>query len=177
MTMPTEISATDAARLVEAGAVLVDIREADEHRRLRIPGAVSMPLSQWASAAPVAGGKVIFHCRTGMRTAGIAGRLAAGTTAETYLLAGGLDAWAKQGLPVAADRRQPLDIMRQVQIFAGALILAGVLLGAFVAPGFYALAGFVGAGLLMAGITGFCGMARLLAWFNVRLAPAPRANP
>ena len=53
--------------------------------------------------------------------------------------------------------------MRQVQIAAGSLVLAGVLLGAFVAPGFYALSGFVGAGLLFAGVSGFCGMARLLA--------------
>ena len=106
-----------------------------------------------------------------MRTAANAERLESVTTAETYLLAGGLDAWAKQGLSVVADRRQPLEIMRQVQIVAGTLILAGVLLGAFVAPAFYALAGFVGAGLLTAGITGFCGMARLLAWINARIAP------
>jgi Protein of unknown function (DUF2892) len=32
-----------------------------------------------------------------------------------------------------------------------------------VAPDFYALSGFVGAGLLFAGVSGFCGMARLLA--------------
>jgi hypothetical protein len=43
------------------------------------------------------------------------------------------------------------------------LVLLGVVLGALVAPAFYALAGFVGAGLLFAGISGFCGMARLLA--------------
>ena len=53
--------------------------------------------------------------------------------------------------------------MRQVQIAAGSLVLLGVLLGAFVAPAFYALSGFVGAGLLFAGASGFCGMARLLA--------------
>jgi hypothetical protein len=38
-----------------------------------------------------------------------------------------------------------------------------VLLGWLVAPGFFALAGLVGAGLVFAGISGFCGMARLLA--------------
>jgi hypothetical protein len=40
---------------------------------------------------------------------------------------------------------------------------AGVVLGALVHPGFYGLSGFVGAGLVFAGVTGFCGMARLLA--------------
>jgi hypothetical protein len=53
--------------------------------------------------------------------------------------------------------------MRQVQIVAGALVLAGVLLGFLIAPAWIGLAAFVGAGLLMAGITGWCGMAHMLA--------------
>jgi hypothetical protein len=52
--------------------------------------------------------------------------------------------------------------VRQVQIGAGSRVLIGVVLGALVAPGFYTLSAFVGAGLLVAGTTGFCGMARLL---------------
>ena len=75
---------------------------------------------------------------------------------------GGLDAWKKAGLPVSFDRSKPIDIMRQVQIAAGSLVLIGVMLGFLVNPGFYALSGFVGAGLLFAGVSGFCGMARLL---------------
>jgi hypothetical protein len=54
-------------------------------------------------------------------------------------------------------------------------VLLGVVLGATVAPGFYALSGFVGAGLLFAGVSGFCGMARLLAvmpWNRRTLTPA-----
>jgi rhodanese-related sulfurtransferase len=54
-------------------------------------------------------------------------------------------------------------MMRQVQIAAGSLVLIGVGLGAAVHPGYYALSGFVGAGLVFAGATGTCGMARLLA--------------
>ena len=53
--------------------------------------------------------------------------------------------------------------MRQVQIAAGALALLGVLLGALVAPAFFGIAAFVGAGLVLAGVSGFCGMAHLLA--------------
>ena len=55
------------------------------------------------------------------------------------------------------------NLMRQVQITAGALVLAGVLLGAYVAPGWYGLSAFFGAGLVFAGVTGWCGMAKLLA--------------
>jgi rhodanese-related sulfurtransferase len=160
------ISPARATELMRAGAVLIDIREADEHARERIPGARHHALTRIDRNYPIHKGDdvLIFHCRSGARTKGNAARLAAATPqCESYILEGGLDAWKKAGLPVTLDRSQPIDIMRQVQIAAGSLVLAGVLLGAFVAPGFYALSGFVGAGLLFAGVSGFCGMARLLA--------------
>lgn len=52
--------------------------------------------------------------------------------------------------------------MRQVQIAAGSLVLIGVLLGLFVASGFFVVPAFVGAGLMFAGLTGWCGVANLL---------------
>ena len=84
---------------------------------------------------------------------------AAAPACETYILDGGIEAWKKAGLPVAFDRAQPIDLMRQMQIAAGSMALLGVLLGACVAPGFYALPGLIGAGMLFAGISGFCPMA------------------
>jgi hypothetical protein len=36
-----------------------------------------------------------------------------------------------------------------------------------VSSGFFLLSGFVGAGLLFAGVTGFCGMARLLKVMHI----------
>ena len=159
------ISPKRAAELVKAGAVLVDIREADEHAREHIAGARHHALSRIDQTSPIRDGDdvVIFHCRSGARTTGNATRLAAAAPkCETYILEGGLDAWKKAGLPVSFDRSKPLDIMRQVQIAAGSLVLIGVMLGFLVNPGFYALSGFVGAGLLFAGVSGFCGMARLL---------------
>ena len=52
--------------------------------------------------------------------------------------------------------------MRQVQIAAGSLTLLGAVMGYGINPGFYALSAAVGAGLLFAGITGNCTMARML---------------
>ncbi|MBL9068186.1 MAG: rhodanese family protein [Sphingopyxis sp.] len=152
------------ARMTGRGAVLVDIREADEFARSHIAGAVSQPLSGWEQAhlAIDPAADVIFTCRSGMRTAGACDRLAARVTGEAFVLAGGLDGWRRAGFPVATDRSAPLEIMRQVQIAAGALILIGALLGTLVAPAWYGLSAFVGAGLLFAGLSGFCGMARLL---------------
>ena len=79
-----------------------------------------------------------------------------------YLVEGGLDAWKKAGLLVATDRRQPIELQRQVQIGAGSLVLFGTLLGLFISPWCLAIPLFVGTGLIVAGVTGFCGMARVL---------------
>lgn len=154
-----------AAELMRDGAVLIDVREADEHARERIPGARHHALSKLDAENPARPGDevLIFHCRSGARTQANAGRLSATAPCEAFVLEGGLDAWKKAGLPTALDRRQPIELMRQVQIAAGSLVLVGAALGYFVAPGFYALSAFVGAGLTLAGLTGFCGMARLLA--------------
>ena len=161
--MPLQtIDPAAARRLIDEGAVLVDIREADEHARERVPGARNTPLSR-LGALPAGTEAVVFHCRSGARTSANAARLAAASAdCRAYVLEGGIEAWKKAGLPVVADRSQPIEIMRQVQIVAGTLILLGVLLGLWVAPAFLALSGFVGAGLMFAGISGWCGMARLL---------------
>ncbi len=159
------ISPDRAAVLIRSGAVLIDIREADEHARENIPGARHHSLTRVDSESPVRNGDevVIFHCKSGARTKGNSPRLgAAAQNCEAYILDGGLDAWKKAGLPVTLDRSRPIDIMRQVQIAAGGLILVGVVFGAAIAPAFYALSGIVGAGLVFGGVSGFCGLARLL---------------
>jgi rhodanese-related sulfurtransferase len=169
------ISPQRAAELVRAGAVLIDVREADEHAREHIPGARHHALSRIDAESPVRAGDdvLVFHCRSGARTRGNAHRIAsAAPTCETYILDGGLEAWKKAGLPVALNRSQPIDLMRQMQITAGSLALLGVLLGAFVMPGFYILSAFIGAGLVFAGITGVCPMVRML-----KLLPWNRQAP
>lgn len=150
-------------RLQAGEAVIVDIREPDEFARSHITGAISRPLStvQREGLALEPGKSVIFTCRSGVRTSAHCGAIAAGPDAA--MIDGGLEAWRSEGLPVEIDRKAPLEMMRQVQIAAGSLVLIGVLLGWLVATPFFALSAFVGAGLTFAGVTGFCGMARLLA--------------
>lgn len=163
----TTISPQKARDLIAQGAVLIDIREADEHARERISDARHHALSGLSRPLPAQADAVIFHCRSGNRTATHADRLAAAAAGcEAYALEGGIEAWKKAGLPVVQDRRQPLELQRQVQIAAGSLVALGIALGTLAHPGFYALSGFVGAGLIFAGMTGTCGMANLL-----KLAP------
>ncbi len=64
-----------------------------------------------------------------------------------------------------------LPLMRQVQIAAGSLVLLGLILSQTVAPAWIFHTWFVGAGLVFAGVSGFCGLARLLAvlpWNRMR---------
>jgi len=160
------ISPDEAKRLLDDGAILVDIREADERARERITGSRHLPLSKLNEAGLAAhdGKPVLFHCKSGGRTFANAPRLAAKLSAgcEGYIVAGGIDAWKKAGLAVVTDRSQPIELQRQVQIGAGSMTLVGTLLGLFVSPWFFGVPLFVGAGLMTAGVTGFCGMARIL---------------
>ena len=162
--MPIEkITPEQAQQLLTSGALLVDIRDKEEYARERILHARNIPL-QTLGQSPLSTGAraVIFHCRTGMRTAANAAKLASAVRCDAYILDGGLDAWKRADLPVEIDRKQPLELMRQVQIAAGLLVVTGVVLGASVSPAFYTLAGLIGAGLTFSGATGTCAMARLL---------------
>lgn len=152
-------------RLQADDVLLIDIREPGEFARERIAGARLVPLSviDRHDFAAERHRTAVFTCRTGNRTSVHAARLLAKNFDKAYVLAGGIEAWKRAGLPVETDRKAPIELMRQVQITAGGLALLGAVLAWFVNPDFILLSGFVGAGLLTAGITGFCGMARLLA--------------
>lgn len=178
--MLTPITPAEAARLIADGAVLVDVREADERARAAIPGAQHRPLSAPGPVAVAPGSVVLFHCRSGARTAAHGQALAeAAPGCRAYRIEGGLDAWREAGLPVQENRGAPIELMRQVQIAAGSLVLAGVLGGALAAPWLYGLAGFVGAGLVFAGASGTCGMASLLRrmpWNRASAAAQPPSS-
>ena len=160
MALP-RLSPAEAQRLAQAGARLIDIRGRDEFARVRAPGAENRPLDELDTVEDDS--PVVFLCRSGMRTAGNAAKLAACCHGEAYILDGGLNAWQAAGLPVEQDRGAPLELLRQVQIAAGSLVLIGVVLGFVWSPVLFGLSAFVGAGLVMAGATGWCGLAHLLA--------------
>jgi rhodanese-related sulfurtransferase len=92
--------------------------------------------------------------------------------ADVTCLKGGLDAWKAAGLPTEKNAAAPaIPIMRQVQITAGSIVLIGTVLAWLVSPLFLGLTGFIGAGLLVSGLTGTCGMAnmlRLMPWNRVQ---------
>jgi rhodanese-related sulfurtransferase len=165
MTIP-QISPEDAKDRLDRGlAILVDIREADEHAREHIRGTRHVPLSRFESHNFESDRKVpavVFFCQSGNRTRTHCLRLCATGFGESYMLTGGLAAWKSAGLPTNVDMSRPIEIQRQVMIAAGSLSLIGLLLAAFVWPWFIALTAFIGCGLIFSGISGWCGMAILL---------------
>lgn len=166
------------AWLDSGGTVLVDVREDYEQAEERIDGAVLHALSRFDPEAlrrAHPDKRFVFHCRSGKRSKEAADRF--GRPDEpVFHLVGGIEGWKAAGLPVIRPERGPrLPLIRQVMLVAGALVAIGVGLGVSVSPWFLALSGFVGCGLMFAGLTGWCGMAKLLSlmpWNRRRLASA-----
>jgi rhodanese-related sulfurtransferase len=159
------------SRLSDGRLSVIDVREPMEYAGGHIPGSRNIPLSRLGSAA-LPDGPLVLVCQSGKRSSrGLAELLRRGHPHPLTELEGGLGAWQEAGLALQRQARAPLPLMRQVQTIAGVMVLLGVVLSQTLAPGWIWLSGFVGAGLTVAGISGFCGMARLLAvmpWNRVK---------
>lgn len=102
-----EMTPSQAAAEQERGAVLLDVREADEWAAGHAPGATHVPLAQVAGAAgDLRGQQVLTVCRSGGRSSKAAAALAeAGVDVRN--VSGGMSAWAAEGLPVVSDDGAP----------------------------------------------------------------------
>lgn len=150
-------------------AVLIDVREPDEHAREWIPGSRLLPLSRFNATDALQQArpdqKLVLHCRSGRRAAEAGAMVlpAVGAGPEVVNLAGGIEAWKSAGLPVDANTRMSrLSVMRQVQLVVGVCLLIGSALAWFVHPAFLAIPASFGAGLTFAGATGTCALASVL---------------
>jgi rhodanese-related sulfurtransferase len=146
-------------------AALLDVRTPVEFTEVHIPQARNVPLDelkpsvlQFSKSQPV-----YLLCRSGQRATKAAEKFAKDGYSQPVIVEGGTLAWIEAGLPVSRSTVKVISLERQVRIVAGSLVLIGVLLGWFVHRGFFGLSAFVGAGLVFAGITDFCGMGLLLA--------------
>jgi rhodanese-related sulfurtransferase len=145
---------------------LIDVRTPAEHGEIHLTGSTLMPLDRLNLAAVKAAAEqadaCVLICRSGKRAEQAFQKLRAAGCENIVILEGGVTAWDAAGLPVNRGRKA-LSLERQVRIAAGFMTLSGVVLGTWVNPGFYGISAFVGAGLMFAGITDWCGMAMILA--------------
>lgn len=140
----------------------IDVRTAGEYKASHIEGVENMPLDQLESQLEKLeeAEEIYVQCASGSRSSQAVKKLG-NSTAQIYDFCGGLTEWKAQKYPII-EGKGVIPIIRQVMITAGSLLLLGVILnGLGLSWGIY-LSGFVGAGLLFAGVSGWCGMAILL---------------
>jgi rhodanese-related sulfurtransferase len=145
--------------------VVIDVRTPAEYEGGHIDGAENTPLSTIDEAVDhlKSIGTVYVNCASGMRSTQACEKLSQ-YGINVVNLEGGLTAWEHAGKPIKGSGRRVLPVIRQVMVTAGSLVLLGIILGDIVGRVWYLLSAFVGAGLLFAGVTGFCGMAKVLSY-------------
>ncbi|HBC89375.1 MAG TPA: hypothetical protein DCZ94_20740 [Lentisphaeria bacterium] len=164
--IPPTLSADEASRFVSDGGAssVIDVRTGAEFEGEHIPGSRLIPLDQIelrADEVRAAAAPRLLLCRSGNRASMSKKTLEKLHVAGLSVIDGGIIAYEKSGGKTVKGRAI-ISLERQVRIVAGSMVLTGVLLGFFIHPAFLILSGFVGAGLIFAGITDWCGMGFLL---------------
>ena len=167
MSHSTIAPAEAAAAAASGHGILLDVRTPAEFREVHAQGAILLPLDVLSAlrveeARAANPGPVYLLCASGIRAIKAAELLQRAGFDDLRLVEGGTHAWIAAQLPVVRGRKT-ISLERQVRIGAGLLVLTGTSLGWLVNPGFFLLAGFVGAGLVFAGVTDICGLAIVLA--------------
>ena len=155
---------------------LLDVRTPAEYGEAHVDGARNVPLDRLdpkAIAAERAGrpGTLYVVCKSGGRSRQACEKLLAAGLTAVASVEGGTAACETAGLRLIRGRKA-MSLERQVRICAGAIVVLGVALAWFTqTPAWTLLSGFIGAGLVFAGITDTCGMGMMLAKMPWNQAP------
>ncbi len=97
-----EVSPQEARAKQQAGAVIVDVREAYELREGYIPGAVHIPLRSISQRMKEldSSKEIVIVCRSGNRSITAAQFLQQGGFPQVSSMAGGMIGWTRQNFPV-----------------------------------------------------------------------------
>ena len=98
------VNVKQAASMQSSGALLLDVREADEYAQGHAPGSTLIPLGQLAQRlkelAPFKDKQVVLICRSGRRSQQATQMLEAAGFSAAANIEGGMLAWQQAGLPV-----------------------------------------------------------------------------
>lgn len=142
---------------------VIDVRDRDEYAQGCESGSCNWPLNSIAADSVADFVKaqglrpdqtVVLLCARGMRASMAAKKLAELLPNPIAIVQGGRAA--------LAPSKGPMSIERQVRIAAGSLVLIGVLGSLLIHPALIGISAIVGAGLVFAGTTDWCGMGLLL---------------
>jgi rhodanese-related sulfurtransferase len=172
MTSPRTISVDAFSDRLTAGECIqtVDVRSASEFDSGHIPGAINIPAESLLSRLPDLNlsAPTLLVCHSGDRA-----RVACDSVGQRFLdvavLDGGTKAWIQHGRDVVRTTKVGMSLVSQSMLGAGLINLIGVLLTLSFHPAWIGINAFVSIGLILAGSTGFCMMALILAkmpWNN-----------
>ena len=96
------VGTLQATRLINDGAVILDVREPAEYAAGHLANSRNIPTAEIDKrAAELPAGKaVVVVCASGSRSARAASALRKGGRADVFCLEGGLSGWQQAGLPV-----------------------------------------------------------------------------
>jgi rhodanese-related sulfurtransferase len=164
-----------------ADVELLDVRTPGEHAAAHVPGARLLPLDDlhaptFLSQRDAPGKPIYVMCQTTRRARKAIRKFQNAGFDRCVLVEGGTQAWLEAGLPVNRGASQALPLIRQVHIAVGLISGVGAVLALTVNPRFAFVPLFTSCGLLVAGLTGFCGLALLLAKMPWNRLGKTRAN-
>jgi rhodanese-related sulfurtransferase len=161
--MPT-ISPAELKSLCERGAVeLIDVRTPLEFGEVHVRGAKNVPLDVLKPESFGDPHRAVYViCRSGGRGQKACDKLTAAGFTSVVNVEGGTQACEQAGVPVVRGMKV-MSLERQVRIAAGGIALVGAVLALTVHPWFAGIPAFIGAGLVFAGVTDWCGMGLLIA--------------
>lgn len=146
--------------------IIVDVREKAEHEAIKINNSNLIPLVEICKnkLPEISNKKLVLHCHSGKRSLSACQKLLKeDEDLEIYNLEGGINSWKNEGFKIETNNKFFLPLDRQVQLIIGLGVFIGSLLGFFINQIFFLLPIFFGAGLVFASLTGFCGLAMLVA--------------
>ncbi len=161
----TLLTPEDAEKMAnEEKGAFIDVRTVGEAIAEHLPDSLFLPfdlVNQERLQGMGVGEKTpILVCRSGSR-AKQAAEVLAQQLESVAVLDGGIVGWKERGMSlVTGTKTIPLD--RQVLVGAGSMILLFIILGLLVSPLFFLVSLFMSGGMVFAGLTGACGMARIL---------------